>query len=903
MYRLLTYAFLSILLGFLSVETVQAQDASPPDFTLPVNVADNGTGAGQVVVGLSPTASNDYTDPNEDEQPPAPPAGAFYTVIQVPGANGYTTDIREAPSPGGQEAYSLYFRPAVADGNVQFPVELSWDPSVIPANVEASIRTPSGDFLASIASDSPSTFTITSDSPVVNSFSGDGSVNIRFEVLGPPQAPENLSGSASATSVSLSWQENANDEESLVVERAEAGGAFSELTSLSPNTESYTDTSVDPDVTYTYRVFAENALGSSPASNEFTVTTPAANLDFQPGSLTLSAAEGGNTSSQSFTLLSSVASLSPTATLSTSYGAGASGWLTVPSSVTAGQSGTASINTQGLATGTYTATVTATAGAGFADAALTVTLEVIDVIETDFTMLLEVSDNAGGQRVLEFGTAPENAEQLNVKAPPPPPAGSFQAFDARFAQDAPTNNGFFTRYYPTNTSTIAWTVDFQPSSDGAPVSLSWDPSALPEEGRFTLRSPDGAASPVNVDMRTASDYTVVNISRRTLLVEFSLTTISEVVSARGWNLGALSLDVENAAFDAVFANPEPNGVPFTYDGSGPGYENAATLSPGEGFWVLFDNENTQSIEGFDIPSVTIDLNAGWNLIGGGTCDLPLASVEDPEGILEAGTLYGFDRAYQTATTIEQNTGYWISASQSGPITLDCDAQASSALLAAATVDSDADSGSELIVRDAAGARQTLFLNGADGPASAFKLPPIPPQGSFDVRFQGDQRRMNGTTDELRLQASAFPVQVNLNSSGENAYEAEVLQDGRVVGSHTLTGEKGLTLTDPSVNAVRITQIDGASAPDTFALQGTFPNPFAESATLAMDLPEDAVVTVRVFDILGRQVSEISRSMLAGSGRTLNLDGSALASGTYFYRVEAEMGGETIVRTGRMTQVR
>lgn len=899
MYRLLTYASLLFLFGFLTLGTAQAQDASPPDFTLPVDVADDGTGVSQLVFGLSPTASDDYTDPGEDEQPPAPPAGAFYTVIQVPGANGYTTDIRESPAPGMQEDYSLYFRPAVTDGEVQFPVELSWDPSVIPANVDASIRAPNGDFLASIASDSPSTFTIASDSPLVNGFSGDGSVNIRFAVLGPPEAPENLTGSASATSVILNWQENADDEETIVVERAEAGGAFSELVSLGPNTESYTDMSVDPDVTYAYRVFAENALGSSPPSNELTVTTPAADLDFQPESLTLSAAEGGSTSSQSFTLLSSVANLSPTATLSTSYGAGANGWLTVPSSLDAGESGTASVDTQGLTPGTYTATVTAAAGPGFGDAELSVTFNVTDVIETDFTMLLEVSDNAGGQRTLEFGTAPENADQLNVEAPPPPPSGSFQAFDARFAQDAPTNNGFFTKYYPTNTSSIAWTVDFQPSSDGAPVSLSWDPSMLPADGRFTLRSPAGATSPVNVDMRTESAYTVVNISRRTLLVEFSLTTISEVASSRGWNLGALSLDVEDAAFNSVFADPEPNDVPFTYDGSGPGYENAPTLSPGEGFWVLFDNDNTQSIEGFDISAVTIDLSAGWNLIGGGTCDLPLANVEDPENILEEGTLYGFDRAYQTATTIEQNTGYWISASESGLITLTCDAEESNALLAAATVDAE----SKLVVRDAAGARQTLFLDGASGPASAFKLPPIPPQGSFDVRFRGDERRMNGTTDELRLQAHAFPVQIDLIGSDEDTYEVEMLQDSRPAGSYTLTREEGITLTNSAVNAVRITRIDGASVPGGFVLKGTFPNPFTESATLKMDLPEDAVVTVRVFDILGRQVSETSQSMVAGSDQMLKLDGSTFASGTYFYRVKAELDGETIVRTGRMTQVK
>ena len=75
-----------------------------------------------------------------------------------------------------------------------------------------------------------------------------------------------------------------------------------------------------------------------------------------------------------------------------------------------------------------------------------------------------------------------------------------------------------------------------------------------------------------------------------------------------------------------------------------------------------------------------------------------------------------------------------------------------------------------------------------------------------------------------------------------------------------------------------------SIPDEFALEGAYPNPFRQAATLEMDLPQKANVTVEVYDLLGRKVQTAHRGeMAAGSGRTVQISGSDLSSGTYFYR--------------------
>ncbi|WP_233993812.1 S8 family serine peptidase [Salinibacter altiplanensis] len=95
-----------------------------------------------------------------------------------------------------------------------------------------------------------------------------------------------------------------------------------------------------------------------------------------------------------------------------------------------------------------------------------------------------------------------------------------------------------------------------------------------------------------------------------------------------------------------------------------------------------------------------------------------------------------------------------------------------------------------------------------------------------------------------------------------------------------------------------------SIPDEFALEGAYPNPFRQAATLEMDLPQKANVTVEVYDLLGRKVQTAHRGELsAGAGRTVRVNGSDLSSGTYFYRARVEMDDNRVTETGKMTVVR
>jgi FtsP/CotA-like multicopper oxidase with cupredoxin domain len=92
-----------------------------------------------------------------------------------------------------------------------------------------------------------------------------------YYVLGggsPPAAPSGLNATAASSSaIDLSWTDNSNDETSFNIERSLGGNSFSLLASVGADVVGYSDTGLSPDTTYSYRVNAENANGSSDWSN------------------------------------------------------------------------------------------------------------------------------------------------------------------------------------------------------------------------------------------------------------------------------------------------------------------------------------------------------------------------------------------------------------------------------------------------------------------------------------------------------------------------------------------------------------------------------------------------------------------------------------------------------------
>ncbi|MFN0157536.1 MAG: VPS10 domain-containing protein [Bacteroidota bacterium] len=95
--------------------------------------------------------------------------------------------------------------------------------------------------------------------------------------------------------------------------------------------------------------------------------------------------------------------------------------------------------------------------------------------------------------------------------------------------------------------------------------------------------------------------------------------------------------------------------------------------------------------------------------------------------------------------------------------------------------------------------------------------------------------------------------------------------------------------DPGIyffDIVTSVDIEPDAAPERFALYQNYPNPFNPTSQIRFDLPEAANLSLVVYDILGREVAIIAGGYYDAGYHSADFDATALASGVYFYRLEA-----------------
>ena len=84
----------------------------------------------------------------------------------------------------------------------------------------------------------------------------------------------------------------------------------------------------------------------------------------------------------------------------------------------------------------------------------------------------------------------------------------------------------------------------------------------------------------------------------------------------------------------------------------------------------------------------------------------------------------------------------------------------------------------------------------------------------------------------------------------------------------------------------ITQI-----PTTFVVHQNYPNPFNPVTTLRYDLPEDALVNITIYDMMGRVVKTLINAQQTAGYRSLqwnatNDAGAPVSAGIYLYMIQA-----------------
>jgi Secretion system C-terminal sorting domain len=75
-------------------------------------------------------------------------------------------------------------------------------------------------------------------------------------------------------------------------------------------------------------------------------------------------------------------------------------------------------------------------------------------------------------------------------------------------------------------------------------------------------------------------------------------------------------------------------------------------------------------------------------------------------------------------------------------------------------------------------------------------------------------------------------------------------------------------------------------PNQFDLFQNYPNPFNPSTIINYEIPKYSFVTLKVFDILGREIAILVNEAKPAGKYSITFDATNLSSGIYFYRITA-----------------
>ncbi len=85
---------------------------------------------------------------------------------------------------------------------------------------------------------------------------------------------------------------------------------------------------------------------------------------------------------------------------------------------------------------------------------------------------------------------------------------------------------------------------------------------------------------------------------------------------------------------------------------------------------------------------------------------------------------------------------------------------------------------------------------------------------------------------------------------------------------------------------------GSEVPDKYSLGQNYPNPFNTRTVVSFSLPVDSKVSIKVYDVMGREVQTLVNERMGAGKYEVRFDGSGMTSGVYFYQMEAGNYSET-----------
>jgi choice-of-anchor B domain-containing protein len=379
---------------------------------------------------------------------------------------------------------------------------------------------------------------------------------------------------------------------------------------------------------------------------------------------------------------------------------------------------------------------------------------------------------------------------------------------------------------------------------------------------------------------------VSDISTGLYILDFQepVSTFQTNVSVNdGWNMvSAPGLHPTNQNVDTWWAFRDPSSDVFRFNGS---YQSITSVTPGEGYWMKHIGARTYNTGDewpaggiVIVPHDPIAAVTGWNLVGGYDKVVPVGSITTtPPGLINS-VIYHYDNGYLQPSQIEPGYSYWIKLSAPGFINIG----GPLAKEAAQNVSGVKEDWGRIIIRDATGKSFTLYAADSKTDLNYFEMPPMPPAGSFDVRYSSNRMAedINSSVQTIDMTAVEYPVTVSV----ENMSIRLMDETGKAVNENIEDG-KQVVISDSRISKLKVSS---ELIPTVYALEQNYPNPFNPSTTIEFSLPEDvSSVKLTVYNSLGERVAELVNGSLTAGRYSYKWDASDVATGMYIYELRTD----------------
>jgi hypothetical protein len=451
---------------------------------------------------------------------------------------------------------------------------------------------------------------------------------------------------------------------------------------------------------------------------------------------------------------------------------------------------------------------------------------------------------------------------------------------------------YFKFFRPLTTTTATWNISARPSTGGGTeqVTLTWDNSGLGTTDFYLLEYQSGSGT-TQIDLTeqtelvlpaSQQDVTVLHVVQEAVAIDFT----------EGWQQVGYPAEGTNVDPFAVFSN----GIQGTFFSHNLSYTEETVFTPGEGNWIRLSAAETVTIEPPFLTEVTLSLQPGWYLISGPGTSVAFADIDDPDNILVAGSLKAYDNGYVPVNSLDPGRGYWVQADAAGTITLSSD---NSGIATKRVAKQLAEPEGFASFRISTNDRETpkFYLGGTldneDLNPLSFSMPPLPPGGAFDVRFDNDSRLINGNSGTLLVRSPGDSLTISHTNQTNDELEFSFTREGSAEAeSLEIIPDQSVTIPSEGISEINV-QVGMTSSvdnnienPNRIELAQNYPNPFNPSTVISYNLPQAGAVSLEVFDMAGRRIAVLSEGFQPAGGYTVDFDASELSSGVYMYRLQS-----------------